>query len=139
MGCHALIVAVPARAGHHCGMVRLFILLAGAALVLLILALISALSAERVRNAPRAVWIPVILLIPIAGPTAYLVWGRPVRSGSRPFRRPAAPDDDPEFLRSMDSSPGGPTGGSTGSEQSRRDREALDRWERELHQEDEQP
>jgi hypothetical protein len=130
MGCHALIVAVLARAGHHCGMVRLFILLAGAALVLLILALISALSAERVRNAPRAVWIPVILLIPIAGPTAYLVWGRPAGSGGRTFRRPAAPDDDPDFLRSVNR--------STDVEQSRRDRELLDRWERELHQDDEQ-
>jgi hypothetical protein len=114
-------------------MVRLFILLAAAALVLLILALISALSAERVRNAPRAVWIPVILLIPIAGPTAYLVWGRPVSTGRRTFRRPSAPDDDPEFLRSVDSSSGSP-----GSEQARRDRELLDRWERDLHRDDKQ-
>jgi hypothetical protein len=119
-------------------MVRLFILLAGAALVLLILALISALSAERVRNAPRAVWIPVILLIPIAGPIAYLVWGRPVSSGGRTSRRPAAPDDDPDFLRSVDKSTGTPPGTSPDKEQSRRDRELLDRWERELHQDDEQ-
>ncbi|MEV0900938.1 PLD nuclease N-terminal domain-containing protein [Actinoplanes sp. NPDC049802] len=106
-------------------MVRLFIFLAAVALVLLILALISGLSAERVRNAPRAVWILVILLIPVAGPTAYFLWGRPVRRTRRPSRRPSAPDDDADFLRSVD------------SEQSRRDRELLAQWERDLHQDDE--
>ncbi|MFC4067763.1 PLD nuclease N-terminal domain-containing protein [Actinoplanes subglobosus] len=108
-------------------MVRLFILLAGAALVLLVLALISVLSAERVRNAPRAVWVLVILLLPIAGPIAYFFAGRPIDRSSRPSRRPSSPDDDPDFLRSMG-----------GDEQSRRDRELLAQWERELHQDDEQ-
>ncbi|GIF36339.1 hypothetical protein Axi01nite_06500 [Actinoplanes xinjiangensis] len=126
MGCHALIVAVPPRAGHHCGMVRLFILLAGAALVLLVLALISVLSAERVRHAPRAVWVLVVLLVPIAGPILYFVAGRPIDRTRRPSRRPASPDDDPDFLRSMD------------DEQSRRDRELLAQWERDIHQDDEQ-
>ena len=103
-------------------MVRLLIFLAAAALVLLILALISGLSADRVRNMPRTLWILVILLIPIAGPIAYLVWGRPLtRASRRPARRPSAPDDDPDFLRSMDTEP------------SRRDRETLAQWERDLH------
>jgi hypothetical protein len=122
MGCHALIVAVLARAGHHCGMVRLFIFLAAAALVLLILALISGLSAERVRNLPRAVWVLVIILIPIAGPAAYFVWGRPA-AGRRAPARPSSPDDDPEFLRSMN------------VEKSRRESEMLAAWERELAEE----
>ncbi len=107
-------------------MVRLFVFLAAVQLVLLILALISALSAHRVRNAPRAVWILVILLLPLLGPVAYFLAGRPVpppREGG-PVRRtpprPTSPDDDPDFLRSMD------------TEQSRRDRELLDRWERDL-------
>ncbi|WP_229071246.1 PLD nuclease N-terminal domain-containing protein [Actinoplanes sp. DH11] len=102
-------------------MVRLFIVLAAAALVLLILALISGLSAERVRNMPRAAWVLVILLIPIAGPAAYFVWGRPVAAGSRRApSRPSSPDDDPEFLRSMN------------IEKARREREMLARWEQEL-------
>jgi hypothetical protein len=108
-------------------MVRLFIFLAAVALVLLILALISGLSADRVRNMPRALWILVILLVPIAGPIAYLVWGRPVaRASRRAAPRPSSPDDDPDFLRSMD------------TEQSRRDRELLAQWERDLHKDDEQ-
>ncbi|MEV6298513.1 PLD nuclease N-terminal domain-containing protein [Actinoplanes sp. NPDC051861] len=108
-------------------MVRLFIFLAAVALVLLILALISCLAAERVRNMRRWLWVLVIVLIPIAGPLAYLVWGRPVtRTSRRPARRPSSPDDDPDFLRSMD------------TEQSRRDRETLAQWERELNKDDEQ-
>jgi hypothetical protein len=107
-------------------MVRLFILLAGAALVLVVLALISALSAERVRHAPRAVWVLVVLFVPIAGPIAYLLVGRPIDRTRRPSRRPAAPDDDPDFLRSV------------GDEQSRRDRELLAQWEREIPRDDEQ-
>ncbi|GAA1632009.1 PLDc N-terminal domain-containing protein [Actinoplanes couchii] len=106
-------------------MVRLFIFAAAVALVLLILALISSLSAERVRNMPRFAWILLILLIPIAGPIAWFLTGRPVSRAHRPSRRPASPDDDPEFLRSMDSA------------QSRRDRELLDHWEREMRRPEE--
>ncbi|GIF03037.1 PLDc N-terminal domain-containing protein [Actinoplanes siamensis] len=108
-------------------MVRLFILLAAVALVLLILALIACLSAERVRGMPRLLWVLVVLLLPLAGPIAYFLWGRPSGAARRPAARPSAPDDDPDFLRSMD------------TEQSRRDRELLARWERELRQEEEPP
>jgi hypothetical protein len=112
-------------------MVRLFVLLAAVQLVLLVLALIGALSADRVRGMPRALWLLVILLIPLLGPLAYFVWGRPVPPPHEggPIRpsspRPTSPDDDPDFLRSMD------------TEQSRRERELLDRWERELEKNDE--
>jgi hypothetical protein len=108
-------------------MVRLFILLAAVQLILMILALISCLSADRirVRNAPRAVWVLLIVLIPLIGPLAYFVWGRPLPPPSeggqlRRSPRPASPDDDPDFLRSMD------------TEQSRRDREMLSQWENDL-------
>jgi hypothetical protein len=108
-------------------MVRLFIFLAAVGLVLLILALISCLSADRVRAMPRLLWVLVVLFVPLAGPIAYYLWGRPSGppASRRPPARPSSPDDDPEFLRSMD------------SEQSRRDRELLAQWERELHQDDE--
>jgi len=110
-------------------MVRLFIFLAAAQLVLFVLALISSLSADRVRNLPRALWVLFILAIPLLGPIAYYLWGRPVpapREGPvhRAVRRPSSPDDDPEFLRSVD------------SEQSRRDRELLAQWEKELRDDD---
>ncbi|WP_433369489.1 PLDc N-terminal domain-containing protein [Actinoplanes sp. CA-142083] len=113
-------------------MVRLFIFLAAVQLVLFVLALISVLSAERVRNAPRFVWVLVILLIPLLGPLAYFLWGRPLaapREGSpirRTKARPSSPDDDPDFLRSMD------------TEQSRKDRETLAQWEKEFKKREEE-
>jgi Phospholipase_D-nuclease N-terminal len=113
-------------------MVRLFVFLAAVQLVLLVLALISALSVDRVRTIPRALWVLVILLIPLLGPVAYFLFGRPlpVPHEGGPVRRtaprPASPDDDPEFLRSMN------------IEQSRRDRELLDELERELHNRDDE-
>jgi hypothetical protein len=112
-------------------MVRLFIFLAAVQLVLFVLALISVLSAERVRNAPRLVWVLLIVLIPLLGPISYFVWGRPLaapREGTpirRTKARPSSPDDDPEFLRSMD------------TEQSRKDRETLAQWEKEFKNRDE--
>ncbi|BCJ42578.1 hypothetical protein GCM10010168_06800 [Actinoplanes ianthinogenes] len=108
-------------------MVRLFIFLAAVALVLLILALIACLSADRVRGMPRLLWVLVVVLIPLAGPIAYFLWGRPASPAARrPATRPSSPDDDPDFLRSMD------------TEQSRRERELLAQWERELRHDDEQ-
>ncbi|HEU4349548.1 MAG TPA: PLD nuclease N-terminal domain-containing protein [Actinoplanes sp.] len=107
-------------------MVRLFVFLAAVQLVLLVLGLISCLSADRVRTMPRFLWVLVILLIPLVGPAAYFLAGRPLpppREGGpvrRPQPRPAAPDDDPDFLRSMD------------TEQYRRDREILEQWERDM-------
>src|SRR4029453_9098046 len=106
--------------------VRLFVFLAAVQLVLVVLGLISCLSADRGRAMPRFLWVLVILLIPLIGPAAFFVFGRPLpppREGG-PVRRsqppPASPDDDPDFLRSMN------------TEQSRRDRELLAEWEREL-------
>jgi hypothetical protein len=112
-------------------MVRLFVFLAAVQLVLLVLALIGALSADRVRNMPRALWVLVILVIPLVGPVAYFLWGRPVppplegRPVHRAGARPSSPDDDPDFLRNVD------------TEQSRRERELLAQWERELQKGDE--
>ncbi|WP_306203758.1 PLDc N-terminal domain-containing protein [Actinoplanes sp. RD1] len=106
-------------------MVRVFVFLAAVQLVVLVLALIASLSADRVRSMPRVLWVLVILLVPLLGPIAYFLWGRPLpapREGTlrRPAPRPLSPDDDPEFLRSVD------------TEQSRRDRELLAQWERDL-------
>jgi hypothetical protein len=107
-------------------MVRLFVFLAAVQLILLVLALIGALSVDRVRALPRALWVLVILLVPVLGPIAYFGWGRPVppKHESGPVHRikprPTSPDDDPDFLRTVD------------TEQSRRDRELLAQWERDL-------
>jgi hypothetical protein len=75
-------------------------------IVLAVYALIDCAQsdADRVRGPRRAVWAAIILLLPVAGPVAWLVGGRP-RSGPRrppkPVAPPLAPDDDPEFLQQM--------------------------------------
>jgi phospholipase D-like protein len=112
-------------------MVRLFVFLAAAELVLLVLALISALSVDQVRNLPRFLWVLVIFVIPLLGPIAYFLAGRPSaapREGTprRSAPPPASPDDDPDFLGRVD------------TEQSRRDRELLAQWERELQNGDDE-
>ena len=112
-------------------MVRVFIFLAAVPLILVVLALISALSADRVRTLPRALWVVAILLIPLLGPAAYFLTGRPVAdrpTGAAPTtaHRPAAPDDDPDFLRTLN------------AEQARRDRELLAELERQLRAADDE-
>jgi len=68
------------------------------------------------RNLPKPAWILFILLLPVLGPTGWLLAGRP-RRGSAPSRsqqqrweqqqrdqddrRPRGPDDDPDFLKDL--------------------------------------
>lgn len=94
-------------------MVRVFIYLAFAGVLVAALALISVLSVEdkdRIRALPRSAWVLLILLAPLLGSIAYFALGRPLPTGRRtgwPLAgtarptRPRAPDDDPEFLRSL--------------------------------------
>jgi hypothetical protein len=65
-----------------------------------------------VRQVPRVLW-AIVILVPLAGPFCWLVWGRP--NGTRPAPRPVrkkpsylAPDDDPDFLRKLKKPKQGP-------------------------------
>ena len=130
-----MVGVVPAR--HHCGMARFSIVVFLAQLVLAVLALISCLSAEEedIRALPRLVWVLIILLIPIVGPVAWFLAGRPKAAsdsgltwrpgGALPDTsrsRPVAPDDNPEFLSSLDN----------GRDERAKDRELFDQWEEDL-------
>jgi len=103
---------------------------------LLIYTLIDAIQTPKtdVRNLPKVAWILLILLIPWAGPIAWLVAGRPKSGSARvvPWpatrtagfpeherSRPIGPDDDPDFLREMNR-------GNNEQEQ------LLNRWEEDL-------
>jgi hypothetical protein len=107
-------------------------------LVATLVALIDCLSSQRedIRGLPRPVWVLAILLLPIIGPVAWFFAGRPAslepQAGAitpgRGRKRVAAPDDDPEFLRGIDTT------------QSRNDAELLRRWEEDLkRREDDNP
>ncbi len=90
-------------------------------LALLVFCLIDCIQTDSgsVRNLGKGWWIVLIVLIPIAGPVAWLVAGRPTSTSRRrdvPWpatttagfpeyerpRPPRGPDDDSSFLTSLD-------------------------------------
>jgi len=56
-----------------------------------------------VRTLPKALWLVIVILLPLLGGLLWFIWGRP-RPQRRRGRRgqPLAPDDDPRFLRQLD-------------------------------------
>jgi hypothetical protein len=74
-------------------------------LALTIYCLLDAIQTESadIRNLPKVGWLVVILFVPLVGPAAWLIAGRP-KDGPRatpPQRRPQGPDDDPDFLKGL--------------------------------------
>jgi hypothetical protein len=120
-------------------MVRLYALLFVVQVILAVVALISCLSAEQdeIRALPKFAWVMIILFFPLVGSIAWFLAGRPVSTATgggpapaNPFRprerpRQVAPDDDPDFLKSLS------------AEQSKKDREMFDRWEEDLRRREE--
>jgi len=82
-------------------------LLIGIGLAVLILTVYSLVDCalfekRRIRGLPRWVWIFVIVLVPLIGPLLWLFVGR--GRGASPVGRSfrtVAPDDDPEFLKTL--------------------------------------
>ncbi|MEU4782501.1 PLD nuclease N-terminal domain-containing protein [Micromonospora sp. NPDC023633] len=116
-------------------MARLYVLLFAVQIVLAVCALISCLSAEEgeIKALPRIAWVLIILFFPLLGSLAWFAAGRERVPGrptgetpkgrilpSRERPRPVAPDDDPEFLRSL------------GERSRREDQELFRRWEEDL-------
>jgi hypothetical protein len=119
---------------------RLLMFLFLAWLVLTMVALISCLSAdeEQLRGLPRPMWVATIIFVPFIGAISYFSSGRPepdedapptagqrlwrtaTTALNRPNSRPVAPDDDPDFLATID--------GRTRAA----DDEMLRRWEEEF-------
>lgn len=120
---------------------RLYMFFFALEVLLVVLALISCLSAEEgeLRALPRIIWVILILLFPLVGSIVYFAVGRPVTTtprrehwrpgggfpeATRPAR-PLAPDDDPEFLRKID------------HQGKREDEDLLRRWEEDLKRREE--
>jgi hypothetical protein len=82
-------------------------------LALTVYALFSCIQTpdEDVPHLPKLLWIVLIVFVPFAGPIVWLLMSRaqgsrqePVvrRPAGPPAARPTAPDDDPDFLKSLD-------------------------------------
>jgi hypothetical protein len=87
-------------------MVRLYILLAVLALAVVIYALIECIRSRphEVRSISKPGWILTIIFVPLIGALMWFMLGRPRAAGRQPQQapRPAAPDDDIAFLRTLD-------------------------------------
>ncbi|MCG5443150.1 PLD nuclease N-terminal domain-containing protein [Micromonospora sp. NIE79] len=115
-------------------MARLGVLLFLVQIVLAVCALISCLSAEegKIRALPRIAWVLIILFFPLVGSIAWFIVGREPNpggpkgwpggtgGGERQRPRQVAPDDDPEFLRSVE------------ERTQQQDQELFQRWEEDL-------
>lgn len=57
-------------------------------------------AARRVRLMPKWLWAVAVICLPLAGPLAWLFFGRPDWRGPKDqyHHPPLAPDDDPDFL-----------------------------------------
>jgi len=61
----------------------------------------------QVRNLPKSTWLPLIIVVPFAGPVGWLIAGRPVRTRQWSSDQPAPAtrsDDDAEFLALVEAS-----------------------------------
>lgn len=121
------------------------VLAALTALALAIYCLVECVQSNRteVRHLPKVLWLLLIVVIPVVGPLAWLLLGRP-RHGdggaparSAPQRRapgPRAPDDDPDFLAQLDE-----RRRRTAREHERRDHDNGSRYEGDRNDEDPEP
>lgn len=79
------------------------IMLVGLTLYALFEALLT--PAHQVRSLPKWAWVLTVVLLPLVGPLLWLILGRRrvprTAGGSAPAARPASPDDDEDFLRSL--------------------------------------
>jgi hypothetical protein len=82
------------------------VLLVLAAIGVTIYAVIDCLRSDdsELRGLPKPLWLLVIVAFPLFGGLLYLLLGRQPTPGSPTSRRlrTIAPDDDPDFLRSLD-------------------------------------
>jgi hypothetical protein len=59
------------------------------------------IARERIRGAPRALWVILILVLPVVGAIMWFLVGRGRGTQKTPKRRIIPPDDDPEFLGTL--------------------------------------
>ena len=105
-------------------------------LALSIYAFIDCITTEEqdVRYIPKPLWAILVLLFPVVGSISWLLVGRKRATAAEARREWVAPDDNPEFLKSLGDTPkergAEPSGG--------RDEELLKSWEADLRRREEE-
>jgi uncharacterized membrane protein YgcG len=86
-------------------MARLLFVLIAVAVTFMVYSLVDTIlrPARFVRGLPKAVWVLIVIFIPVIGGALWFLIGRGRRSNA-PMNRMTAPDDDPEFLRGLNNS-----------------------------------
>ncbi|WP_049572048.1 PLD nuclease N-terminal domain-containing protein [Streptomyces sp. SBT349] len=112
-------------------------------LALIIYALVDCITSkdEDIKHLPKLVWILLIVLAWVVGPVAWILVGRKrgtPRAGGVGRRSGGggwvAPDDNPEFLRSLKDDPDP----NRDPEETRKDKELLESWEEDLRRREEE-
>ncbi|RDG35767.1 PLD nuclease N-terminal domain-containing protein [Streptomyces corynorhini] len=88
---------------------------------------------KEIRFLPKPIWAILVLLFPLVGSVSWLIVGR---DRTVPTRRGGwiAPDDNPEFLKSLKEE----KGGKEETEESAADSSQLERWEADLRRREEE-
>lgn len=92
----------------YCGGVRYLPFLISLALTVYALFSCIQTRTEDVPYLPKLVWLVLIVFVPFAGPIVWLLMSRNAGRPERPVRRapaagrPVAPDDDPDFLATLE-------------------------------------
>lgn len=77
-----------------------------AVLLVFVYGLVDVIRTDRraTRGISKTAWIVVMILLPVLGAVLWFLIGRPYNIGAapQPASHPAAPDDDPDFLRNLE-------------------------------------
>ncbi|MFI0821455.1 PLD nuclease N-terminal domain-containing protein [Streptomyces sp. NPDC021098] len=105
-------------------------------LALSIYAFIDCITTEEqdVRYIPKPLWAILVLLFPVVGSISWLLVGRKRTAAAETRREWVAPDDNPEFLKSLGDAP--KDRGADAPEV--RDEELLKDWEADLRRREEE-
>ena len=75
-------------------------------LVVFVYALVDVIRTDRhqTRGISKTAWIIVMIVLPLLGAVLWFIFGRPYNkpTATPVGRHPTAPDDDPEFLRNLE-------------------------------------
>ncbi|MBT2515732.1 PLD nuclease N-terminal domain-containing protein [Arthrobacter sp. ISL-30] len=78
-----------------------------AILVVFVYGLVDVIRTDRnsTRSISKPAWIVVMIVLPVVGAILWFIFGHPYgnkRAAPQSYRHPTAPDDDPEFLRNLE-------------------------------------